>query len=86
MARSANAIRELEDRLEGAERILSGLDALSSRQAERVAQRMDRLASQLLEVSEPPRIEGAHERLGTMPVAEELEGLADRMGPADGEG
>ena len=86
MARSDSAIDELEDQLEGAERILSGLGALSDRQAERVAQRMDRLASQLLEVSEPPPIDGVHERLGTTPAGEELEGLADRMGPADGEG
>lgn len=84
---SDSAIDELEDQLEGAERTLSGLGALNSQQAQRVAQRMDRLASQLLEVSEPTPIDGVHERLGTTPAgAEEFEDLADRMGTPDGEG
>jgi hypothetical protein len=69
MSGSSNSgIDQLEDQLAGAERTLSRLDALSSQQAARVAQRMDRLASQLLEISEPPPIEGVHERLGTTPA------------------
>ncbi|MDQ3678615.1 MAG: hypothetical protein M3401_17755 [Actinomycetota bacterium] len=74
-------------RVPWAERTLSGLGALSDQQAERVAQRMDRLASQLLEVSAPASIDAVHERLGTKPAGrEELESLADRMGPPDGKG
>jgi hypothetical protein len=85
--RPEDAIDELEDQLEGAERTLSALGALSDDQAQRVAERMDRLASQVLEVSEPPSIDGVHERLGTAPApAEELEALAEEMGSPDGEG
>lgn len=84
---SDSTIDRLEDQLEVAERTLSGVGVLDSQQAARVAQRMDRLASQLLEVSGPPPIDAVHERLGTEPTgAEELEGLADRMARADGEG
>ncbi|MGI8592978.1 MAG: hypothetical protein ACR2ML_01170 [Solirubrobacteraceae bacterium] len=84
---SDNSIEQLEHQLEGAERTLSGVGALSDQQAERVAQRMDRLASQLLNVSAPSPIDVVHERLGTRPASrEELESLADRMGAPDGEG
>lgn len=84
---SERSVAQLEVQLEGAERTLSGLGALSDHQLERVAQRMDRLASQLLEVSAPRPIDGVHSRLGTTPAgAEELESLAERMSPSDGEG
>lgn len=80
-------IAQLEDQLDGASRTLSGLDALNARQAERVAARMDRLASQLLEVSEPPAMDEVHARLGTTPAtAEDFSSLVEGMGPADGEG
>jgi len=80
-------IELLEDQLEGAERTLSGVRSLSDQQAERVAQRMERLASQLLDVSAPPRMDAVHERLGTRPAApEQLQSLADHMASADGEG
>jgi hypothetical protein len=84
---SDSTIHQLEDELAVVERTLSGMGALSEQQAKRVAERMDRLASQLLELSSPPPIGSVHERLGTEPAgAEELEGLADWMAPADGEG
>lgn len=50
-------------------------------------QRMDRLASQLLEVSAPPPVAAVHERLGTRPAdPDELRSLAEQMGLPDGEG
>lgn len=80
-------IERLEEQLEGAERTLSGLRPLDEEQARRVAERMDRLHSQLLAVSEPPSLEQAHRRMGTEPVdAEALDTLAGEMGPPDGEG
>jgi hypothetical protein len=83
---SDDSIERLEDQLEGAVRTLSRLGALSDQQAQRVAQRMDRLASQLLEASAAPPIAAVHERLGTEPAdPEEFRALVDRMGPADGE-
>jgi len=82
-----NSIEQLEDQLEDVERTLSALSALSDQQAERVAERMDRLASQLLQVSAPAPIEAVHERLGTRPAPrEDFESLADQMGAPDGEG
>ncbi len=82
-----NAIEQLEDQLEGAARTLSALSSLTDQQAQRVAQRMDRLASQLLEVSAPPAINDVHSRLGTQPVElHEFESLTDRLGATDGEG
>lgn len=81
------SIAELEDQLDGASRALSSLHALNARQAERVAARMDRLASQLLEVSPPPAMEAVHQRLGTTPTSsEDFASIADQMGAADGEG
>lgn len=80
-------LEELESQLEGAERSLSAVETLDERQAERLGDRMDRLASQLLEVSDPPAIESVHEELGVTPVApEELDALRGVMAPADGEG
>jgi len=59
---------------------------LDAREAERVAERMDRLASQLFEVSPPPPIDQGHERLGTRPASSgDSASLVDGMGPADGE-
>ena len=84
---SDDSIAQLEHQLEGAERTLSGLGTLSAQQADRVAQRMDRLASQLLEISAPPAIDAVHQRLGIAPAgSDELDALADQMGPRDGEG
>jgi hypothetical protein len=84
---SDNSVEQLEDQLEGAERTLSALGSLSDQQAERVAQRMDRLASQLLEVSAPPALHAVHERLATSPAGrEEFDALVDGMGAPDGEG
>ena len=81
------SMAQLEDQLDGASRTLSSLDALNDRQAERVAVRMDRLASQLMEVSPPPSMEGVHQRLGTTPASsEDFASVVDQMGPADGEG
>jgi len=84
---SENSIEQLEDQLDGVARTLSGLGTLNDRQAERVAQRMDRLASQLLEVSAPPRMVAVHERLATKPISrEEFDSVIDQMGSSDGEG
>lgn len=84
---SDSSVEQLEDQLEGAQRTLSALGALSDQQAERVGQRMDRLASQLLEVSAPSPMHAVHERLATSPASrEQFDTLADEMGAADGEG
>ena len=80
-------VERLEEQLEQAERTLSSLRPLDAEQARRVAERMDRLHSQLLTVSEPPSIEAAHERLGTEPASsDEFDVLAGEMGPPDREG
>lgn len=82
-----SSIEQLEHQLEGAERTLTNLGALNDQQADRVARRMDRLASQLLAVSSPPTIDAVHKRLGTRPAAiDNFESLTDRMGLPDGEG
>jgi len=81
------SIEQLEEQLEGVERTLSGIGTLSDQQADRVAQRMDRLASQLLAVSAPPPMTAVHAELGTTPAnIEDCDSLADRMGPPDREG
>lgn len=80
-------LAELESQLEGAARSLSAVQALDQQQAERLGDRMDRLASQLLEVSDPPAIESVHDELGVTPAAaEELTALRAEMAPADDEG
>lgn len=88
MSKAADdTVEHLEEQLERAERTLSSLRPLDAEQARRVAERMDRLHSQLLTVSEPPSIDAAHERLGTNPAgSDEFDVLAGEMGPPDGEG
>jgi hypothetical protein len=80
------SIAELEQQLDGVSRTLSGLDELHARQAERVAARMDRLASQLLEISPPPTMDAVYRRLDVTPVDEEFASLAEKMGSPDREG
>jgi hypothetical protein len=81
------SIAQLEEQLDGASRMLSTVQSLNARQAERVAARMDRLASQLMEVSPPPAMAAVHQRLGTTPASsEDFASLVDQMGPPDGEG
>ena len=80
-------VERLEEQLERAERTLSGLRPLDQEQARRVAERMDRLSSQLLAVTEPPSLREAHQRMGTEAAsAEEFEALAKEMSPPDEEG
>jgi hypothetical protein len=84
---SDESIAQLEEQLDGVSRTLSGLQQLNARQAERVAARMDRLASRLLEISPPPPIEAVYERLGVTPAgSEDFASLVDEMGAPDGEG
>ena len=81
------SIAQLEEQLDGVSRTLSGMEELNARQAERVAARMDRLASQLLEISPPPAIAAVYQRLGVTPASdEEFASLVDEMGVPDGEG
>jgi hypothetical protein len=81
------SIAQLEQQLDGASRAMSALDQLNAREAERVAARMDRLASQLLEISEPAAKKAAYGRLGVTPASDEdFQSLIDAMGAPDGEG
>ena len=85
--RRDESIAQLEQQLEGASRAMSALDRLNAREAERVAARMDRLASQLLEISEPPAMDAVYERLGVTPASDEdFESLVEEMGAPDREG
>jgi hypothetical protein len=77
----------LEDQLDGVSRTLSSMEELNARQAERVAVRMDRLTSQLLELSPPPAMDGVYQRLGVAPATdEEFSSLVDEKGLPNGEG
>jgi hypothetical protein len=63
------------------------MEELNARQAERVGARMDRLASQLLELSPPPSMDEVYQRLAVSPATdEEFASLVDEMGSSDGEG
>ena len=85
--RRDESIAQLEEQLDGASRTISGLDQLDAREAERVAARMDRLASQLLEISPPPAMEAVYERLDVTPASDQdFATLVDQMGARDGEG
>jgi hypothetical protein len=84
---SEDSVARLEDQLDGASRTLSALGALSARQAERVAARMDRLSSQLLEVSAPVPMAAVHEQLSTSPAGgDDFVSLIREMSPGDREG
>ena len=79
--RRDESIAQLEQQLDGASRAMSALDQLNAREAERVAARMDRLASQLLEISEPPAMEAVYQRLGVTPASDEdFASLVEEMG------
>jgi hypothetical protein len=84
---SEDSVARLEDQLDGASRTLSALGALNARQAERVAARMDRLSSHLLDVSEPVPMAVVHEHLATAPASDDdFASLAREMRPGDSEG
>jgi hypothetical protein len=55
--RREESVAQLEQQLDGASRTMSGLEQLNAIEAERVAAGIDRLASQLLEISPPPAME-----------------------------
>jgi len=57
---------------------MSAVGALSAQQAEPVAKRVDRLASQLLEITTPEPWDVLHARLGTTPASgEDFSTLSD---------
>jgi hypothetical protein len=80
------SIAQLEEQLDGVSRTLSSMEELNARQAECVAARVDRLASQLLELSPPPAMDGVYQRLGVAPATdEEFASLVNEMGSPDHE-
>ena len=77
----------MEEHLEDAEKTLAALGTLDRSAAERVGERMDRLASQLLAMTEPRSMTDVHDELGTEPLDEDAShALTDEMSPPDGEG
>ena len=84
---SDDTVSQLERELETVERSMSAVGALSAQQAERVAERVDRLASQLLEITTPEPWDAVHARLGTTPASsEDFAALTDELASPDGEG
>ena len=82
-----DSVNQLERELETVERSMSAVGGLSAQQAERVAERVDRLASQLLEITTPEPWDGVHVRLGTTPASgEDFSELVGELGSPDGEG
>ena len=79
-----DSVSRLEQELETVERSMSTVGVLSAQQAERVADRVDRLASQLLEISPPEPWAAVHARLGTTPAsADDFASLAGELGSPD---
>ncbi len=82
-----DSVDQLERELEIVERSMSAVGGLSAQQAERVAERVDRLASQLLAITTPEPWDGVHARLGTTPTSgEDFSALMGELGSPDGEG
>ena len=82
-----DSVDQLERELETVERSMSAVGGLSAQQAERVAERVDRLASQLLAITTPEPWHGVHSRLGTTPASgEDFSALMGELGSPDGEG
>jgi hypothetical protein len=68
-------------------RALSAVPKLTARDADRIAEKMDRLASQLLEATPPGPMSDVHASLGTTPAStEDFAALAEHMLPPDREG
>jgi hypothetical protein len=81
-----DSVSRLERELETVERSMSAVGVLSEQQVERVADRVDRLASQLLEISAPEPWAAVHARLGTTPAgAEDFSGLVGELISPDDE-
>ena len=84
---SEDSVARLENQLDSASRTLSALGALNARQVQRVAARMDRLSSQLLDLSEPVPMAAVHEQLATAPASDDdFASLVREMSPGDSEG
>lgn len=81
------SVAQLEEQLDGISRMLSDMEALNARQAERVAARMDQIASQLLEITAPPTTDEVNQRLSVSPAGtDDFQSLLPKMSAADGEG
>lgn len=82
-----DSIAQLEEQFDVLSRAVSGMDALNAREADRVAARMDRLASQLMEIFPPPPMDEVYGRLGATAAGDEdFASLVDEMSAPDGEG
>ena len=82
-----DSVDQLERELETVERSMSAVGGLSAQQAERVAERVDRLASQLLAITTPEPWDEVNARLGTPPASgEDFSELVGELGSPDGEG
>jgi len=82
-----DSVDQLERELETVERSMSAVGGLSAQQAERVAERVDRLASQLLAITTLEPWDEVHARLGTTPASgEDFSELVGELGSPDGEG
>ncbi len=78
---------EVEAQLEATARALAGVPMLSASQRVRIAEKLERLQSQLMEVTPPPSMAEAEARLGLTPATpEQFAELARHMLPPDGEG
>lgn len=86
-AQADDSVSQLEHELETVEQSMSAVGALTPQQAERVADRVDRLASQLLEITTPEPWDAVHARLGTTPASgEDFSALTSELGSPDCEG
>jgi hypothetical protein len=85
---SDETVAAFEAKLDETSRALSAVHTmLDERDAERIGDKLERLASQLMEVTAPPSIDAADARLGLSPAgAEDFAELAPHMQPPDGEG
>lgn len=82
-----NTVAEVEAQLDATTRALADSPMLSASQGDRIAEKLDRLQSQLMEVTPPPSMADAEARHGLTPATpEEFAQLAKHMLAPDGEG
>lgn len=82
-----STVAEVEAQLEATTRALADAPMLTASQGERIVEKLERLQSQLMEVTPPPSMAEAEARLGLTPATpEQFAELAKHMLPPDGEG
>lgn len=84
---AGDSVAVLAAQLDEASRAFEAVQTLDKQDADRIVDKLERLQSQLMEVTPPPPMRGVYERAAGRPASDaEFTELVQHMQPADGDG